>query len=131
MLRKRCASEALAAQVTGALAITAPAPDLSALSNLGAKVPSYATGYDEWPPRASWLGAQASADEGTSGNTSAAANAPQVTAPTDVGLRETIDRHYRESKSTTTNELVIRDQTGRAKFKKPSKSITVAPSGGG
>ena len=43
-------------------------------------------------------------------------------------LRETIDRHYSESKST--GELVIKDQTGRAKMTKPVKGVSVAPSGG-
>ncbi|HET7545483.1 MAG TPA: hypothetical protein VFK05_36700 [Polyangiaceae bacterium] len=50
------------------------------------------------------------------------------TAPSDAALlRETISRQYSESKST--GELVIKDETGRAKVTKPIKSVHVAPSG--
>lgn len=119
------ASQALAGKVMGALAITAPAPDMSALSGIGAKVPPYAVGYDESPPRSSWLG-QDAGDDGAAGRGVDAGS--QVAPPSDMGLRETIDRHYSETKSS--GELVITDQTGRAQMKKSMAGVRVVPSGG-
>jgi len=56
---------------------------------------------------------------------------PQI-SPSDAALlRETISRQYSETKST--GELVIRDESGRAKVTKPPKGnigVRVAPSGG-
>jgi TP901 family phage tail tape measure protein len=131
------ASEALAGKIVGALAIKAPAPDMSALARIGSKgrdsgVPAYAVGYDQWPPRAAWLDSGAERDEDASHGLQSGqphnGPAPQVLGATDMVLRETIDRHFSETKSS--GEYVIRDETGRGKETKPMKGVRVVRSGG-
>jgi len=125
------ATEAMASKALGAMAIKTPEVDTSSLGNVDAKVPPYAVGYDQWPPRAAWLGSEGRPDDtGSTGDAPASsAPAPQVVAPTDTALRETISRQYSESRSTA--HVVISPEKGsRAEVKKPVKGVTVAPSGG-
>jgi hypothetical protein len=115
------ATEAMADKALGAMAIKG---DTTALGNIGAKMPAInarSLGSDDWTGEVGPNSDNAPANR---------AATPQVVAPTDSALRETIDRHYSESKSTETGRVVIEDKTGRAKFTKPVKGVTVAPSGG-
>jgi len=124
------ASETMAGKVLGAMAIKSPEVDTSSLGNVGAKVPPYAVGYDQWPPRAAWMGSEARAgDTSSTGDAPSTTPVPQVIAPTDTALRETISRQYSESRSTA--HVVISPEKGtKAEVKKAGKGVTVAPSGG-
>lgn len=113
------ASEAMADSVLGAMAIKdADVPRINALS----------LGSDKMP--ALWPGANGGSLSPNSDEPASRAPEPQVTPSDAALLRESVERHYSESKSTETGRVVIEDKTGRAKVQKAVKGVTVVPSGG-